>query len=185
MATVSIDAGDFPVYADIDTADVYLGAALHAGSWDSLGNDDETKGRALVTATRLIDRQPWVGEKTGVSPAQALAWPRSNTGITGVDADVVPDNIVTACMELALALVDGSEVQNQQTTAERIRSMSAGSVSISNFRGIDNPTRFPQIVQELLSPFLGGSSPFFVSKATGVDGETIFPVELGFGTGGI
>jgi len=86
---------------------------------------------------------------------------------------------------LALALMDGSDVQNFSTTAERIRSMSAGSVSITNYRGVDIATRFPQIVQELLRGYLGsGSGTGGAAKVYGVDGETTFPIELDYAPGG-
>jgi hypothetical protein len=87
--------------------------------------------------------------------------------------------IINASIELALALLDGSTVQDRQTNAERIKAMTAGSVSITNFRGVDDPTRFPQIVQELLAPYLGGSSSTLgVAVAEGVDTETVFPSAL-------
>jgi hypothetical protein len=106
-----------------------------------------------------------------------------NDAYNTVALRAVETNIINASIELALAIMDGSEVQNQQTTAERLRTISAGSVSITNFRGIDNPTRFPQIVQELLSGYLGGSGVFFGATATGVAEETIFPIDLGFNGG--
>jgi len=177
---------DYTVYADLDTADEYLGGSSHASTWDTL--DDDQKGRYLVTASRLLNRQAWKGTKTVAG--QALAFPRTGMNIIPepvVDAEGLPIDVVNASIELALAIADGSEVQNQQTGAERIHSMSAGSVSITNFRGVDIATRFPQIVHELLRPFIGGTSDttFGVAKATGVDGETIFPIELGYNTGGM
>ena len=185
MPTVSLD-NDFEVFADVDMADEYMDGALHGDSWREL--DDDTKGRALVTSTRVLNRQRWKGTKTEAD--QALAFPRVDMNITPepiLNDDDIPVDIVSASIELALALVDGSEAQNEQTTAERFSSISAGSVSISNYRtsSLERPTRFPLIVQELLKPFLGGSGiASFYAKATGVDGETIFPIDLGH-TGGI
>lgn len=165
--TLALDAGDtaYAVYADIAAADAYLEAAYHADSWRAA--DDTVKARLLVTATRLLDRQSW----------QALY----NTFALRL---VVP-NIVSASIEMALAILDGADTQNLQTGAERVRSISAGSVSITNFRGVDVPTRFPQIVQELLAPYLGGNGTLFVAKATGTDTETIFPIPLGYSVGGM
>jgi len=179
MAEVDVGTETYEVYADLDTADLYAGAALHGTTYRDASNDD--KGRALTTATRTLDRQRWKGVKT--DELQTLAWPRTNTGVEGVDVDEVPLNIINASIELAFALLDGSEVQNQQTTAERVRSMSAGSVSISHFRGIDNPTRFPLIVQELIRDYLAGSlgvDEGFYATAEGIDDETSFPVEAGY-----
>lgn len=163
MPTITLDS-EFTVYANVEDADAYADGASHGDAWRAL-TDEDTKGRYLITATRILDRQQWRDEY--------------NTFALRV---VVPD-IVNASIELAMSLLDGSDVQNQQSTAERIRSMSAGSVSITNFRGVDTPTRFPLIVQELLRNYLGGDGSLFVSRATGIDGETTFPVELGINTG--
>lgn len=179
-----------PVYANIDTANKYLEAAFHADSWNALEGteEDETKAKLLVTATRILDRQLWAGTKTAEPPTQTLQWPRTNTGVDGVTDDTIPTDIINASIELALSLLDGSEVQNEQNTLSKVRSMTAGSVSITNFRGIEEEMRFPLIVTELIDKYLAGgstSSTTFAPKAVGVDEETIFPVEVGFGTGGL
>lgn len=160
MDTVTIGSATYDVYADVSVADMYLDAAIHAETWWTL--DTDTKARALVTATRTLDRQTWLEDYS----TQALR------------EDI--DNIINASIELALSLAEGSDVQNQQTTAERVKRLQAGSVSIENFRGIDNPTRFPQIVQELLRGYLGSDGSNLVGVAEGTDGETIFPIDLGF-----
>ena len=166
MAEVDVGEETYTVYADLDTADVYAGSAIHGDTWRDPETTEDMKGRALVTATRTLDRQSW-------RPEYSTFELRS----------VVP-NIIVASIELAMALLDGSEVQNQPSGAERVRSISAGSVSITNFRGVDTPMRFPQIVQELLRGYLGEAGAGFVGKATGVDGLTVFPADLGL-TGGL
>lgn len=184
LSTVDLD-NEFTVYADVDEADAYLDGASHADAWRAI-TDDDAKARYLVTATRTLNRQNWKGDKVEIT--QPLAFPRVNMDVTpapAVDENGIPVDIVSASIELALALAEGSDVQNQSSTVERVRSISAGSVSITNFRGVDDPTRFPQIVQELIQPFLGGSLGTFAGKATGVDTETVFPAELGFGLGGV
>lgn len=179
LPTVSLDS-DHTVFANVEMADAYLDAASHADSWRAL-SDEDTKARYLVTATRIFNRQRWKGNK--VATDQPLAFPRENMGITPepvLNEDDIPVDVVNASIELALALVDGAEVQSNATTADRVHSMSAGSVSITNYRDADIPTRFPLIVQELLRDYLAGAGAVFASRANGVDGETIFPVELGF-----
>jgi len=163
MATVDLDT-EFTVYADVEMADEYADGAYHAASWRAL-TDEDAKARLLITATRLLDRQSW---KEGYR--------------TFAEREAEP-NIVNASIELAFSMLDGYDPQNTQSTAERIQSISAGSVSITNFRSVDTATRFPQIVQELLSPYLGGSSSALFPKIDGEDTETIFPVELGYNTG--
>lgn len=164
MMSVDINSLDYDVYADVSTAEAYFAAAIHASSWDDAA--ELTKKQALVTATRLLDRQSWATDYDTQAKRE----------------DVV--NIQNASIELALSLIDGSTVQNDQNTAERVRSISAGSVSITNFRGVDSATlRFPLIVQELLRGYLAGADAAYVSVATGVDSETDFPVDLTVTTG--
>jgi hypothetical protein len=154
----------YTVYADVETADVYTLAAYHGAKWRAAATD--TKAQALITATRLLDRQVWI------------------TAYNTFALRAVEQNIINASIELGIALLDGSEVQSNATNAERVRSMSAGSVSITNFRAVDAATRFPQIVHELLRGYMG-TSTFYVPKATGVADETSFPIDLGFSVGGL
>lgn len=165
MPTVELDS-TFTVYADIEDADAYADGASHAASWRAL-TDDDAKARYLITATRILDRQRWKDEYNTVA------------------LRAVEQNIIDASIEMAFALLDGSDLQTAQSTAEHIRTLTAGSVSITNFRGVDQPMRFPQIVTELLRGYLGGSSSSFVATVTGEDTETIFPVELGYNLGGL
>lgn len=185
---VMIGSEPYTVFADVATADLYLDAAFQADSWRLGTTTQDMKARLLVTSTRILDRQLWKGDK--FDEAQEHAFPRKNMGITGLDdsVGVTPNGIVAGSIELALALLDGSDVQDQRSNAERIRSMTAGSVSITNFRGIDSflgtggGTRFPLIVQELIGTYLLGSG-FGVAKAVGTDKESVFPGDYGFGRG--
>jgi hypothetical protein len=183
MPTVNIDGVDYEVYEDTDAIDEYLNAAAHGASWRDLTDDDE-KGRYAVTASRLLDRQLWKGDATGLS-GQTLAWPRTGTGVTGVEDDVIPDPIYSAYFELCLALVDGSTVQTDQNTAQKAQSLSAGSVSITYFRGAEgDPLRFPLIVQELLNPYLAGTGQSLGGAlASGTDGFSVTDNDFGFGGG--
>lgn len=185
--TVTIGSQPYTVFADLASANLYMEAAFQGDTWRAA--IDDNKKRALVTSTRVLDRQNWLGDKFDVN--QEHAFPRTNMGITGLDDSlgVTPDEIVAGSIELALALMDGSEVQDNRTTAERVRSISAGSVSISNFRGVDSflgsiAPRFPLIVQELIGTYLAGSdSGFGVAKATGTDTCSVFPGNYGFNQG--
>lgn len=169
--------GDFTVYAGTDEADAYAEGALQADPWRAA--DDDTKGRALVTATRIFDRQRWKGDKTVAN--QDLAWPRSNTGIDTVDPAVIPEDITNGSIELAFALVDGSTVQYDQNTSQKIQSMQAGSVSLSFFRGADGiPIRWPLPVQELIRDYLAGGMLTLAGPiSSGVDGKSVTRQDFG------
>lgn len=181
---VSLDS-DNSVYADVEMADTYLNAAFHADNWNN-SLDEEAKGRALVTAVRTLDRQIWLGEKT--DPTQALDWPRKDTGVVGVTDNVIPIDIVNASIELALSISQGSNVQNVQSGDSNIQSLGAGSARISYFRGGGNggsPTRFPQIVWELVRPYMiaAGDVTLAATQSTGTDRETVTGRDFGFAQG--
>lgn len=60
MATVTINGKDYPVYADTDFADEYLGGDVRrAPLWEAL--DADTQKRSLVTATRVLAAMRWAG----------------------------------------------------------------------------------------------------------------------------
>lgn len=152
---VQIGSGnEFHTYATVAQADDYLLASVTATSWRALTSEDD-KARYLISATRLFEGQPWVGSKT--DPAQPLAWPRTSTGITGVEDDVVPQDIINASIELAAALVDNVDIATQQNTEQGIASLKAGSAAITYFRGAGGePTRFPFNIMEMIRQYLDG-----------------------------
>lgn len=168
MASVTISGQPYEAYASLATADAYLAGSLLATAWRG-ETDDDQKGRALVEASRLIDRQTWVGSK--LTDDQSAAWPR--TGIEGVDDYAVPDEVVAATCELASAFIDGqTDVLTSATTANNTRRLVAGSVELEYFApNALIATRFPRIVQELLGQFLAGST------LTGIDGATSYGVD--------
>lgn len=154
MEVVLVDSQPYDAYASVAQADLYLAAAIHAGTtWT--GASDNTKGQALVTATRILDRQRW---------ADAY-----DTQAEREDVAAIQD----ASVEMALALVDGSDLQTEQQTGQKLQSIRAGSVALSYFRGAEGtPTRFPTIVNELLRDYLAGDTATMVGVATGVGGTS-------------
>lgn len=178
---VSLDA-DHEVYADVDTADLYLNASTHGQAWFALSDDQ--KGQALVTATRTLDRQQWKGLKAATSPLQALDWPRIETGVLGVEDDEIPADIVNASIELALSLATGSAVQDEANTSQKISSLRAGSVAISYFRGAEGiARRFPTIVDELVRPYLASTSLGLAGVAYGTTGTSQSEEDFGVNQG--
>ncbi len=86
-------------YISVSDADVYFSGRLDHDIWDAASPDD--KLRALITATRLIDRLNFSGDKS-VS-TQDLEFPR------GTDTDY-PKSIKIATCESAFCLLDGVDV---------------------------------------------------------------------------
>jgi hypothetical protein len=148
-------------YATIASADTYLGDSVRAGlNWSAVDND--TKARSLITATRLLDKQCFIGSKTDT--AQTLEWPR--TGVTDADGnsvatDTVPDGIINGCIELAYELSQDETLETAQNTGSNDKKYKAGSVEIEFFRpggvlGTDGLTRFPIVVMEWIREYLCG-----------------------------
>lgn len=152
MDVIIISSQAYDSYASVEEADAYLAASLHAGTTWSDATEDN-KGRALVTATRILDRQRW-----------------ADAYDTQAEREVVPA-IQDACCEMALALLQGSDLQSESTTGQKLQSITAGSVSLTYFRGAEgSPHRFPTIVWELLRDYLGGTGLGVYASAHGVSG---------------
>lgn len=184
--TVIINSQPYDSYSTLEYADLYLQANFLASAWFDLTQDQ--RGSALVTATRLLDRQCWLGDPTGLS-GQLLMWPRMNTGVEGVTDDVVPQGIVDGCVELAFAITDGNEaVNNQVPGVQKIRDLGAGSVNISYFRLAEGAAaqtnRFPLPVQELVGKYMCGAGAGLDALVTsGTDGVSVTDDDLGFDEG--
>lgn len=180
---VVVNTQEYDTYASVEQAELYLNANFLATAWFDL--TDDQKGQLLVTATRLFDRQCWLGEKT--EEAQPLQWPRSSTGIDGVEDDEVPEDIVNGSIEMAFAILDGSEAVNSSVPgAQKQRSIAAGSVNISWFRGAEGTARFdrfPLPVQELVGRYMCGSQGIVGLITSGTCGESVTQDDLGYNEG--
>lgn len=89
-------------YATYAEGDTYFDAQLRAEAWTDATDGDKTK--ALTEATRIIDRLNYKGAK--YDEDQDNEFPR------GEDT-TVPTDIQYACMEIAYALLDGVEPENE------------------------------------------------------------------------
>lgn len=146
-------------YSAVADADTYFSDRLGTDAWTAAIT--ATKEKALVTATRMLDRQTWEGTKTVTTPEHPLAW--SRTGVTDkygndVDPDTLPAAFLAGVYELALALLVDLTIQEVVNTGNLNKRLKAGSVEIEYFRpSADTATRFPTVIQELLGQFLAGS----------------------------
>lgn len=59
---VSVSSGMPPTYVTVDEGDEYFRWSLNSAAWDDASNDDKSK--AIVTATRAIDRLNFSGLRT-------------------------------------------------------------------------------------------------------------------------
>lgn len=105
-------------YGSIDEANTYFSTRLNSSPWTE--SSDATKVAALTTATQIIDRLNFAGEKADSD--QNLQFPRRCVVPDGDDLidDSVPQDIRFANFEIALKLLDGIdpdyELQNLQMT---------------------------------------------------------------------
>jgi len=170
---VTIGGNNYDVYANVATADIYLAADIqYSAIWSAASTD--TKSSALVSATRKLDCQEWLGEKT--VPAQPLEFPR--TGISGVDDSVVPEEIIEASIILAAMSVQNSSALNKSSTENLIKKVKAGSAETEFFRSTQKATLFPTNVQCLVDDLLsGGTSVVGNGISSGFTGTSIFTDE--------
>lgn len=182
MVTVVIDSVNYEAYADQATADTFLAADLRLNPiWIALSEDD--KGRALVTATRVLDRQEWKGEETnpGVQP---LAWPR--TGVTDadgnpVDDSTIPQQIIDGSIFLAAFIAEDPTLGEAEDTGTNVEEVQAGSARVKFFRP-QVGQRFPIILHELFGEFLEASNAGIAgARSFGTDQESTTPSANSFG----
>ena len=113
----------FAYYIGRIDADVYFANRLNSNAWlDAVVAD---RDKALIEATRAIDRLNFCGEKK-VS-TQYLQFPRLNRDvddptITTADTEI-PADIKAACCEIAIKLLDGVDVDEE---AELVSKTSQG-----------------------------------------------------------
>ena len=167
MQTVTISGTDFNAYASVSQADSYLLADVTYATWDA--NDNDTKGRYLVSATRLLDAQSW----------------RS-----GYDAQIERESvtdIINASILIANAVSNGNtEILGNTATEPQQKRLKAGSVEIENFRDFNSAsftgsksTDFPPAILALLKPYLAGGAAFSPFGAFGLGGDTVADDEFG------
>jgi hypothetical protein len=155
--SVTIGVNTYDTYGDAAGLGVYAGGSFAFFATYTAASVDN-RARALVEATRIIERQLWAGAK--VSDGQALQWPR--TGVTYADGSEVssasiPDEVVEAAYELALAGLADVSLFTGTSTEKQTKKLEAKGTSIEYFspRAGD---RWPGRVAELLAQFLASTA---------------------------
>ena len=149
----------------------YFEFRLHASAWEDAENDD--KCRALVTATRLIDRLNFAGLRTAdYIRLQPINWlipqprtldpsslPGQNFEFPRNGSVTIPQDIMDAACEIALALLDGVdpelEMQGLGTVSQRFAAARHDLRHVPGPHGL--PTRNPQL--QGMEPLLTLTSP--------------------------
>jgi Putative DnaT-like ssDNA binding protein len=168
-ASVDIGSNSYPSYNSIEDSDIYIAADPAASEiWAALS--DDVKGRHSVGASRVLNALSWLGTPTEAD--QELAWPRTGTGLSGVDDDEIPQAICDGHNELVIASVLGTDIANFVTTASNQKRIKAGSVEVENFRMIVPTYPLPQASWLLIAGYLQ-SQANVGARSTGTCGESI------------
>lgn len=104
-------------YVTVEEADSYFDSTLKSEEWNKY--DTSTKARALITATKQIDRLPFQGRKLDIN--QFLEFPRTTT-------NGIPNEIIYATCEQALFLLKGGS-KRQELQQQGVKSYSLGDLS--------------------------------------------------------
>ncbi len=108
--TIQESTEDLPnSYCSCTDTQSYFDGRLNTDAWDDATSTNQQK--ALIQATRMIDRLNFIGKKT--AETQIQQFPR--------DADTaVPTYIENACSELALSLLDGIDLEQEADNARTL-----------------------------------------------------------------
>jgi len=109
-------------YVTVEEADSYFVNTLQFEDWNKY--DTTTKEKALITATRQINRLPFSGRKLDLY--QNLEFPRTNTALEFTDG--IPDSVAYATCEQALFLLQGGS-KRQELQKQGVKSYSLGDLS--------------------------------------------------------
>lgn len=175
MGTITINGTTFNIFGEFNTDDAgppvvqaamnYFKASLNITPWSTASGTD--KQRALIMATRLLDKQNWIGTVT--VEGQNLSWPRTGVktkeGVTVVSTET-PPGIYLGTYELAAALLGDSALQDavnagsntkRKRTREKVGDLETEldtTFFVPTASGRSVFGRFPTLVQEYIRPFL-------------------------------
>ena len=105
-------------YVSVADADEYMASRLYADAWGSADATD--KAKAIMMATRAIDRLLLAGRPADTE--QELAFPRDGQ-------DDVPQAVVDATCEEALAILDRGNSERRRMQADGLTSFQIGTLS--------------------------------------------------------
>jgi len=137
-------------YVTVAEADSYFADRLDVDAWNTA--DSATKAQALVTASAVLEEQPWAGVVVDVD--QPMAFPRIGTyfdprlGCRTVFTDSVPFRVLEACYDLAYNLILNDGVSD---STGGVKNLQVGSIKLEF---ILNPSVVPVSVRRKIKPIL-------------------------------
>lgn len=160
MATSVLDnnigSPNFNVYCSLEQADQFAADRLHADAWESA--DEETKKRALLQATRLLDAQ-YVWKGVPVDWEQPRDWPRYNVYDEDnyyIDYRSLPKYLIEATFEMAFSLIKNDRIAIEEPDTIGVESVKLGSLAVKfeNEQSISQLKTIPDYITDLLAPLI-------------------------------
>ncbi|AVX21600.1 hypothetical protein SAMN02745885_01651 [Carboxydocella sporoproducens DSM 16521] len=146
-------------YVTLSEAEEYFAGKLFCEEWENA--DSYTKEKALITATKRINRLPFIGKKA--DPAQLLefprefAWTRQATFGFTQEEEISPEVKAATCEE-ALALLKFGNNARTNAQEQNVVRVSFGDVSEEYRASLKLLSRE---ALELLKPYIAGAVPIW------------------------
>lgn len=137
-------------YCTLAEADAYHESRLFTDTWDDA--EDDTKNRALVMATRLLDSHVVWGGYAANSGVQALQWPRGgmyDAFDEAISKDEIPRTLKDATAEFARLLIDADLPAD--VSSQGIGSVGLGPIKVDFSSEGQQRKVIPEIVKEMVS----------------------------------
>ncbi len=152
----------------LENANAYVDLTYADNYWDAETNNtwarasDDSKEIAIIQATKELDKRfgkRFIGNKADRD--QALSWPRINA----LDTDgfywngVVPSAVKNAVCELALLVIQGTDLRNQPSPNATIKSKTVKVGEISTATVYENPLQSNTVtttIDDILSMLISG-----------------------------
>ena len=184
LVQISINGMNYVSYASVAEADIFLEIdPLRGPEWRKLTEPE--KGRHLVAATRRVDLEEYIGEKTVTS--QVNQWPRRNAICDGV---AIPDNVAPRQVEYATIIIAGSVPLNVNATSAYssnntgIQEVTSGPVSVKFGTYESTHAMSSSNLRDLNADAFAHLKCLLRGSASGASGITSSKYGSAFGTGG-
>jgi len=156
MTTFNATVGSYAAnsYISVETAEDWMDMRLHKAEWTAATTAD--KEAALMWATRILERYSWKGEPSdmGISPPQALRWPRSyvlNLDGDELAGDTIPAFLQEATTELAFFLLKKDRTDDPEGIGFKRLKVDVIELEPDTLRAANT---LPNTVMDLISPYL-------------------------------
>lgn len=141
--TITINGKDYYTYATVEESNEYFGGT-YGSEWENVNYFQKEK--LLITATRVIDRADYQGEKVGKN--QPLKFPRIISG-----EKTSEEILMIACCELAANIYSDGGPDNAMNN---IKSVSLGDSSVTFVESGKIESEDDLIIEKFLNEYLIG-----------------------------